>query len=182
VLVLQPLDSALKAGNRVHAIIRETGLNQDGKTTTITSPSADAQAKLIQECYARAGYDIKDTGYVEAHMTGTAAGDPIEAEAIARTFGKSREEHDPVIVGSVKTNVGHTEPVSGIAAIIKTTFALKNRMIPPNLNFETPNPEIDLQGWAPEGADGPNPMAQGQVAASLDQQLWVWRHQRPFDP
>lgn len=69
---------------------------------------------------------MKNTGYVEAHMTGTAAGDPIEAEAIARTFGKSREAHDPIIVGSVKTNVGHTEPVSGIAAVIKTTFALKS--------------------------------------------------------
>ena len=146
-LILQPLDAALKAGNRVHAVIRETGLNQDGRTTTITSPSADAQVKLIRECYARAGYDLKDTGYVEAHMTGTAAGDPIEAEAIARTFGKSREAHDPIVVGSIKTNVGHTEPVSGLAAIIKTTFALKNRLIPPNLNFEIPNPQIDLQGW-----------------------------------
>ncbi|KAF7532113.1 hypothetical protein G7054_g8247 [Neopestalotiopsis clavispora] len=146
-LILQPLDAALKAGNRVHAVIRETGLNQDGKTTTITSPSADAQVKLIRECYARAGYDLKDTGYVEAHMTGTAAGDPIEAEAIARTFGESREERDPVVVGSVKTNVGHTEPVSGLAAIIKTTFALKNRTIPPNLNFAKPNPQIDLQKW-----------------------------------
>ena len=80
-------------------------------------------------------------------MTGTAAGDPIEAEAIARTFGESREAHDPIVVGSIKTNVGHTEPVSGLAAIIKTTFALKNRLIPPNLNFVTPNPQIDLQGW-----------------------------------
>lgn len=80
-------------------------------------------------------------------MTGTAAGDPIEAEAIARTFGKSRQAHDPVVVGSIKTNVGHTEPVSGLAAIIKTTFALKNRLIPPNLNFEIRNPQIDLQGW-----------------------------------
>ena len=146
-LILQPLDAALRAGNRVHAIIKESGLNQDGKTTTITSPSADAQVNLIRECYARAGYDLKDTGYVEAHMTGTAAGDPVEAEAIARTFGKSRAAHDPVVVGSIKTNVGHTEPVSGLAAVIKATFALKNRLIPPNLNFEIPNPQIDLQSW-----------------------------------
>lgn len=80
-------------------------------------------------------------------MTGTSAGDPIEAEAIARTFGKSRKEQDPVIVGSVKTNLGHTEPVSGLAAVIKTTFALKNRLIPPNLNYKTTNPAIHLDEW-----------------------------------
>lgn len=146
-LILQPLDAALRDGNQVHAVIRETGLNQDGKTTTITSPSADAQVKLIRECYARAGLELSDTGYVEAHMTGTSAGDPIEADAIARTFGQSREPHDPVVVGSVKTNLGHTEPVSGLAALIKTVFALKHQVIPPNLNFANPNPEIHLDDW-----------------------------------
>lgn len=146
-LILQPLDAALRDGNQVHAVIRDSGLNQDGKTTTITSPSMDAQIQLIQDCYRRVGLNIADTGYVEAHMTGTAAGDPIEAEAIARTFGRSRDEMDPVIVGSVKTNLGHTEPVSGIAALIKATFALKHRMIPPNLNYETANPAIHLKEW-----------------------------------
>lgn len=96
-------------------------------------------------------------------MTGTAAGDPIEAEAIARTFGKSREAHDPIIVGSIKTNVGHTEPVSGLAAIIKTTFALKNRLIPPNLNFEIPNPQIDLQGWHLKVPTTPEPWPQDKL-------------------
>jgi len=96
-------------------------------------------------------------------MTGTAAGDPIEAEAIARTFGKSREAHDPIVVGSIKTNVGHTEPVSGLAAIIKTTFALKNRLIPPNLNFEIPNPQIDLQGWHLKVPTTPVPWPQDKL-------------------
>lgn len=146
-LILKPLSAALRDGDRVHAIIRDSGLNQDGKTTTITSPSADAQVKLIQECYRRAGFDLSETGYVEAHMTGTLAGDPVEAEALARTFGKSRDAHDPVLVGSVKTNLGHTEPVSGLAAIIKATFALNNALIPPNLNYETGNPEIPLGKW-----------------------------------
>jgi acyl transferase domain-containing protein len=80
-------------------------------------------------------------------MTGTPAGDPIEADALARTFGSSRDAHDPVIVGSVKTNLGHTEPVSGLAAVIKTAFALKHKMIPPNLNYETTNPNIHLDEW-----------------------------------
>jgi acyl transferase domain-containing protein len=134
-------------GDRVYAVVRDTGLNQDGKTATITSPSADAQVKLIRECYKRARLDLADTGYVEAHMTGTPAGDPIEAEALARTFGGSRDADDAVIVGSVKTNLGHTEPVSGLAAVIKTAFALKHKMIPPNLNYETANPNIPLDAW-----------------------------------
>ncbi|KAK4034298.1 hypothetical protein C8A01DRAFT_49278 [Parachaetomium inaequale] len=147
VLVLKPLDAALRDRDRIHAVVKDTGVNQDGKTTTITSPSGDAQATLIQDCYKRAGLDLAETGYVEAHMTGTAVGDPVEAEAIARTFGASREAFDPVIVGSVKTNVGHTEPVSGLAAVIKTSFALKHRLIPPNLNYETTNPKIPLEEW-----------------------------------
>lgn len=107
----------------------------------------DAQIKLIEECYKRAGLDLSETGYVEAHMTGTTAGDPVEAEALARTFGKSRELHDPILVGSVKTNVGHTEPVSGLAAVIKTAFALKDGLIAPNLNYEATNPRIHLKEW-----------------------------------
>jgi acyl transferase domain-containing protein len=148
-LILQPLDAALRDGNQVHAVIRETALNQDGKTATITSPSAEAQAALIERCYSTTGFNLADTGYVEAHMTGTAAGDTIEAEALAKTFGKARRvaQSDPIIVGSVKTNVGHTEPVSGLAAIIKTVFVLKNQLIPPNLNYKYPNPSIPQQEW-----------------------------------
>ena len=96
-------------------------------------------------------------------MTGTAAGDPVEAEAIARTFGKSRAADDPIVVGSIKTNVGHTEPVSGLAAVIKAAFALKNRLIPPNLNFETPNPQIDLQGWHLKVPTAPVPWPQDKL-------------------
>jgi acyl transferase domain-containing protein len=162
-LILQPLDAALRAGNQVHAVIRESGLNQDGKTTTISSPSADAQVKLIQDCYKRAGFNLTDTGYVEAHMTGTAAGDPVEAEAIARTFGKSRDASDPITVGSVKTNLGHTEPVSGLAALIKTTFALKHKVIPPNLNYEKTNPEIHLKAWHLQVPTAPMPWPQDKL-------------------
>ncbi|KAJ6153516.1 hypothetical protein N7470_006475 [Penicillium chermesinum] len=110
-LLLKRLDDALRDGDHVHAVIRETALNQDGKTTTISSPSMEAQQQLIEECYRRAGLDLAQTAYVEAHMTGTATGDPIEAEAIARTFGQHRSSDDPVLVGSVRTNLGHTEPI-----------------------------------------------------------------------
>lgn len=145
-LILKSLDAAIRDGDRVHAVIRDTGLNQDGKTTTITSPSMAAQVKLIETCYKRAGLDFSDTGYVEAHMTGTKIGDAAEAEALAKTFGKS-QACDPILVGSVKTNIGHTEAVSGLAAIIKTAFALKHGQIAPNLNYEETNPKISLDEW-----------------------------------
>jgi len=146
-LILTSLDAAMRGNHHVYAIIREAGLNQDGKTATITSPSIEAQVQLIETCYKRAGLDMSRTGYVEAHMTGTQAGDLAEAEAIARTFGSCREAQDPVLVGSIKTNIGHTEPVSGLAAVIKTAFALEYGLIPPNINYETPNPKIPLNEW-----------------------------------
>jgi acyl transferase domain-containing protein len=80
-------------------------------------------------------------------MTGTAVGDPIEAEALARTFGQSRDVDDPILVGSVKTNIGHTEPVSGIAAVIKAVYALREGLIPPNLNYDIPHKSIPLKDW-----------------------------------
>ncbi|KAI1372099.1 polyketide synthase [Hypoxylon crocopeplum] len=146
-LILKPLDAAIRDGDHIHAVVRESGLNQDGKTRSITSPSMEAQVKLIEQCYRRAGLDLSDTGYVEAHMTGTPTGDRVEAEALGRTFGKSRKAGDPVIVGSVKTNVGYTEAASGLASIIKTIWALKNRKIPQNMNYETPHPRILLKEW-----------------------------------
>lgn len=146
-LILKPLHAALRDGDHVHALIRSTGLNQDGKTRSITSPSVAAQVRLIEQCYKSAGLKLSETGYVEAHMTGTLVGDLAESEALAMTFGKSRGPDDPVLVGSVKTNIGHTEPVSGLAAIIKTVEALKRRQIPPNLNYEKTNPRIQLQEW-----------------------------------
>ncbi|KAI0481329.1 polyketide synthase [Xylariaceae sp. FL0804] len=146
-LILKPLAAALRDGDNIHAVVRETGVNQDGKTSTITSPSMDAQVKLIRDVYRRAGLDPADTGYVEAHMTGTAAGDPIEAEALALTFGQARKRNDPVLVGSVKPNIGHTEPVSGLAAMIKAIYTLKHGVIPPNVNYETPNHKIPLDDW-----------------------------------
>ncbi|KAK2039669.1 hypothetical protein LZ31DRAFT_605906 [Colletotrichum somersetense] len=146
-LMLKPLAAALADGDHVHSVIRDIGLNQDGKTPTITSPSLDAQVDLIKACYQRAGLDMSETGYVEAHMTGTQVGDATEAEALGRTFGRSRAADDPVIVGSVKTNIGHTEAVSGLAAVIKATLGLRHQMIAPNLNFETTSSKIDAIEW-----------------------------------
>ncbi|RYP10842.1 hypothetical protein DL764_000394 [Monosporascus ibericus] len=148
-VILKPLSKAIADGDCIDCVIRETGLNQDGKTQGITLPSAMAQAKLIRDCYSRVGLDISNPAnrpqYFEAHGTGTPAGDPIEAEAISTAFfgeGVSGT-HDTLYVGSIKTVVGHTEGTAGLAAIMKVALALQNSTVPPNLLFERLNPRIE---------------------------------------
>ncbi|KAI3316791.1 reducing type I polyketide synthase [Xylariaceae sp. AK1471] len=145
ILVVKRLEDALKNRDPIRAVIRETAANQDGKTATITSPDLDAQRDLIRECYNRAGLDPMDTALVEAHGTGTKAGDPIEANAIGTALSEGRPENRPVYLASVKTNLGHTEAASGMAAIIKTSMSLERRQIAPSINFEKPNPDIDFE-------------------------------------
>ena len=145
--MVKPLHDAIEAGDNIRAIIRNSGANQDGRTLGVTFPSQEAQIDLMKSVYRAAGLDCAQTAYVEAHGTGTAVGDPIEAEAIATVFGSARSTEDPVIVGSVKTNIGHTEAASGLAGIIKTVFMLENGLIPPNINFENSHERIYLRDW-----------------------------------
>ncbi|KAL8763350.1 MAG: hypothetical protein Q9184_000821 [Pyrenodesmia sp. 2 TL-2023] len=146
-LILKPLENAVRDGDNIRAVIRNTGMNQDGKTAGITFPSCDAQASLIESVYKAAGIDPLETDYVEAHGTGTAAGDPVEAEAIARSLTKNRALGNPLIVGSVKSNIGHLEAASGLAAMVKTIMALEEGVIPPNFDFQLPNQNIPLDDW-----------------------------------
>ncbi|RYP73024.1 hypothetical protein DL771_003892 [Monosporascus sp. 5C6A] len=144
-IVIKRLADALAAGDPIRAVIRETYLNQDGKTETITSPSQSAQEALIRECYRRAGLSPRDTQYFEAHGTGTPTGDPIEARAIAAVFGADRTEK--LRIGSVKTNIGHTEAASGLAGLIKVVLAMEKGQIPASVNFDKPNPKLKLDEW-----------------------------------
>ncbi|EAQ86385.1 hypothetical protein CHGG_07638 [Chaetomium globosum CBS 148.51] len=144
-VVIKRLSDALAAGDPIRAVIRDTYLNQDGKTETITSPSQAAQEALIRECYRRAGLSPQGTQYFEAHGTGTPAGDPIEARAIAAVLGGGRTEK--LRIGSVKTNIGHTEAASGLAGLIKVVLALEKGQIPPSVNFKEPNPQLKLDEW-----------------------------------
>ncbi|KAL2128609.1 hypothetical protein VTI74DRAFT_8937 [Chaetomium olivicolor] len=146
-VILKRLDDALRDGDPIRAIIRESGVNQDGKTETITTPSGEAQEALIRDCYRRAGLDPAQTTYFEAHGTGTPTGDPIEVGAIASVFKDTREANRPLRIGSVKTNIGHTETASGVAAIIKVALALEKGQIPPSVNFEKPNEKLHLDEW-----------------------------------
>ncbi|KAH7398011.1 putative polyketide synthase [Cadophora sp. MPI-SDFR-AT-0126] len=146
-LVLKPLSAALENGNTIRAVIRNSGTNQDGRTSGITLPSGKAQVQLIERLYASAGLDPKETTYVEAHGTGTTAGDPIEAASLARVFCKGREEGDMLRVGSVKSNIGHLEGGSGIAGVVKTVLMLERGEILPNFDFREANMRIPLNEW-----------------------------------
>lgn len=140
VLVLRRHEDALAAGDRILALIHGSAVNNDGASDSLTTPSEDAQRQLLIDAYARAGVDPHEVGFVEGHGTGTPVGDPIEARAIGSVLGVDRPE--PLWLGSIKPNIGHTEAASGVASLIKATLALTHRQIPPNLGFERPNPAI----------------------------------------
>ncbi len=143
-ILLKRLADALADGDRIHATILATIVNQDGKTSGIMAPSVQAQSKMILECMASCGLSPEQIGYVEAHGTGTQLGDTIEARSIGQTYGNSTTLKK-LPIGSVKTNIGHTESAAGIAGLIKTVLSIKHREIPPNLNFVHPNPAIDFE-------------------------------------
>jgi len=143
-VILKPLSSALQANDRIYAMIRATAANQDGRTNGITVPSRHAQEALIRKACEAAGISPGAVGYIEAHGTGTAVGDPIEAAALGAALRQGRKS--PCLIGSVKTNIGHLEAASGIASLIKVALILKHKQIPPNLHFQTPNPHIDFDG------------------------------------
>ncbi|KAK7973237.1 hypothetical protein PG988_007371 [Apiospora saccharicola] len=149
-IILKPLSAAQRDGDHIDCIIRETGVNQDGRTQGITVPSARAQADLIRGCYSRVNLDISSPSdrpqFFEAHGTGTPIGDPVEAEAISSVFGSSETSTNDLpelLVGSIKTVMGHTEATAGLAGILKVSLALQHSVVPPNLLFSRLNPKIE---------------------------------------
>ncbi len=142
-VALKRLEDAVRDGDRIHAVIVASGVNQDGHTNGITVPNPDAQVDLIRRVCAEAGVTPGDLQYMEAHGTSTPVGDPIEANALARALAVGRAPGARAYVGSVKTNIGHTESAAGIAGLIKTVLSIGHRTIPPHINLETLNPAID---------------------------------------
>jgi phthiocerol/phenolphthiocerol synthesis type-I polyketide synthase C len=146
VVLLKPLAQAIADGNRVLGVIIETGVNNDGRKSGLTVPSHEVQATLLRDVYERAGIAATDIDYLEAHGTGTAVGDPIEARAIGEALGQHRPSHQPLPVGSVKSHVGHLEAASGMAGLVKAVYVLRHRLVPPNIHLGSPNPNIDFEG------------------------------------
>ncbi len=145
VVVIKPVQQALADGDEIYAQILGAAVSQDGHTDSITVPSADAQEAAIATALRRAGVGPDEVGYVEAHGTGTPVGDPVELQALGRALAAGRSASDPLLVGSVKTNIGHLEAGAGVAGLIKTALVLKHGYIPANLHLKTPNHRISLQ-------------------------------------
>ncbi|MDE0578332.1 MAG: SDR family NAD(P)-dependent oxidoreductase, partial [bacterium] len=143
ILVLKRLSEAEADGDRIWGVIRGSALNQDGASTGLTVPNGEAQERVIAEALARSGVQPSQVDYVEAHGTGTPVGDPIELGAVAGAYCQERDADQPLLIGSVKTNVGHLEPAAGVAGLVKVMLAMKQGVIPKHLHFENPSPEID---------------------------------------
>jgi len=139
-LIIKTLARALADQDPIRAVIRATGVNSDGRANGFSVPNGSAQAELVRQVCARAGARPDEFSYFEAHGTGTPVGDPIEARAIGEALAQGRGT--PLPIGSVKSNIGHLEPASGMAGLMKLLVTLEHGVIPPSLNFETPNPNI----------------------------------------
>lgn len=144
VVILKDLEQAQKDGDAVYAVIRAAAVNSDGRTTGIALPSQEAQAQLLRDVYesSETGLDKARVAYVEAHGTGTAVGDPVETSAIGSVLGHREASQVPLVIGSIKGNVGHLETGSGMAGFAKALLTLQNKKIYPNIHFDTPNPAI----------------------------------------
>ncbi|MCA0456386.1 MAG: type I polyketide synthase [Chloroflexi bacterium] len=135
ILVLKRLSDAIADGNHIHAILRGSAVNQDGRSSGLTVPNGPAQQEVVRKALKNARVNPADVSYVEAHGTGTSLGDPIEVEALGAALGENRPSDQPLVIGSVKTNLGHLESASGIAGLMKVVLSLQHQEIPPHLHF-----------------------------------------------
>lgn len=143
IVALKRLADAVADGDRIYALIRGTGLNNDGsKKASFTAPNLDGQAEVVAMAHAAADIDPATIGYVEAHGTGTPVGDPVEIAALTQAFRAKTNASGFCAIGSIKSNIGHLDAAAGVAGLIKTALMLRHRVIPPSVNFETPNPRI----------------------------------------
>ncbi len=164
-VLLKPLQAALDDGDRIHAVIRGSAINNDGSMKmTYAAPAVAGQAEVIAEAHAVADVDASTIGFVETHGTGTPLGDPIEIEALRQAFELSElDRPGPCVLGSVKSNIGHLDAASGVTGLVKTILTLKNKAIPPTVHYTAPNPELHLENtpfvvsntYLPWESDGP---------------------------
>ncbi len=147
IVIIKKLADAEQCGDPIRAIIRGSGVNSDGWTQGITLPNAKAQLSLVQDVYNTYGLDMASTQFVECHGTGTKVGDPNELQAIHGSIGLKASPSRQLIVGSVKPNIGHLEPSSGVAGLIKGVLAMENGMIPPQIHLDKLNPDIPFDEW-----------------------------------
>ncbi|MFF7731145.1 SDR family NAD(P)-dependent oxidoreductase [Streptomyces sp. NPDC008001] len=157
-VLLKPLARALEDGDRIRAVILGSGVNTDGRTPGLTQPSAAAQEALLREVYAAAGVRPEEVVYVEMHGTGTPVGDPAECRAVGRALGAGRPPGRPLPVGSVKAQLGHLEPASGMAGLLKALMMLRHRQVPASLYARPLTPAVDFEGLRLAPAVEPGPL------------------------
>ena len=182
-LVLKRLSEAEAAGDRIWGIIRGSAINQDGERPGLPAPRALTQAHVIEAALARAGIPPAQVDYLEAHGTGTKLGDPTELAAAGSVYGRGRAADRPLLVGSVKTNIGHLAAAAGAAGLIKVLLSMRRGTIPKHLNFRTPNPQIDWDSFPVQitaaETDWPAASGRGPLAAGRRQFVRLLGNQLP---
>jgi len=147
VFLLKDYEQAVADGDRIIAVVAATAVNSDGRKSGLTVPSADAQAALLRQAYADARIEPHEIDYIEAHGTGTAVGDPIETRALGHALGVRRPKEEPLLIGSVKSNIGHLEAAAGVAGLVKALHCVEHRTVPATIGIRTPNPNIRFDEW-----------------------------------